>query len=276
MFVVLRINSPPKGAFVKRKIRKAVNSAVLESVSTESGLPFRILDIPDGISPSDWENVEKKCGIYASRIVAPRNLTLPDCGKIRRFSPSSMHSLLTLNTAIKTIEKAKIPPENICITLTDFNARHASSLDALLPLASTLRIITAHPERYAHACEKAFVEQGASIILRSDYEPLSKPDIVICCDGRLSPKAENSAVFCHKNKTCGKLHLKGSGITLHTHHQNIIPESIDSIDFAGAITELCGSYEYKKSCFSLLESSCFKCENARPEDCLTCFVQGKM
>lgn len=276
MFVVLRISSSPKGVFAKRKIKKAVNNACLKSVSTENGLPFYTLDIPDCISPFAWATIEKRCGIYASRIVAPRTLTLPDWGKIRRFSPSSMHSLLTFNTAAKTIKNADIPPESICITLTDINARHAASLNTLLPLASTLRVITAYPERYASACEKAFVEHGASVILRSHYEPSSKPDIVICCDGRLSPKAENAAVFCHKNKTCGKLHIKGGGLELTSNHKNIIPESIDEIDFAGAVTELCGCSEYKKSCFSSLDISCKKCADPTPENCLRCFVQGGM
>ncbi len=276
MFVVLRVKPAPEGIFRKRRIKKAINSACLQSVSTENGLPFYLLDIPDGIAPSVWDTVEKKCGRYASRIVAPRTLALPDCGKIRRFTPPAMHSLLTFNTAAEAIRKACIPPENISITLTDINARHSSGLNALLPLSSTLRVITAHPERYASACEKAFSEYGASIILRSDYEQGVKPDIVICCDGRLSPKAENAAVFCHKNKSCGKLHFKGCGIELNPHHGDIIPENIDSIDFAGALTELCGSSEYKQSRFSLLESSCNKCKNARPEDCLLCFVQGKM
>lgn len=276
MFVVLRVKPAPKGMFAKRKIRKSLNSACLQSVSTENGLPFYLLDIPDGIAPSLWAAVEKKCGRYASRIVAPRTLALPDCGKIRRFTPSAMHSLLTLNTAAAIIKKADLPPEKISITLTDINARHSSGLNTLLPLASTLRIITAHPERYASACEKAFGEYGASVILRSDYESGAKPDIVICCDGRLSPKAENAAVFCHKNKSCGKLHIKGGGIELHPHHRDIIPESIDSVDFAGALAELCGCTEYRHSRFAKIDISCKKCKNPDAAKCLRCFASGKL
>ena len=276
MFVVLRVSSAPKGIFVKRKIRKSVGNARLQSVSTENGLPFYLLDIPEVIPTPIWDAVEKKCGRYASRIVAPRTLPLPDCGKIRRFVPSSTPSMLTFNTAVKIIEKAYIPPESISITLTDINARHATELDLLLPIASTLRVITARPERYAAACEKAFSDCGASVILRSDYEESAKPDIVICCDGRLSPKAENAAVFCHKSKVCGKLHIRGNGIELHSHHKDIIPENIDSVDFAGALTELCGCTDYKKSCFAKIETSCRKCTVRSPEYCLKCFAENKL
>ena len=276
MFVVLRAYSPPKGIFAKYQIRKEVRNACLQAVSTENGLPFYLLDIPDGIGTPLWDTVEKKCGRYASRIVAPRTLSLPDCGKIRRFVTNAMPSVLIFNTAVEIIKKACISPESISITLTDINAHHASAINSLLPLTSTLRIITSHPERYAVACRNAFEEYGASIILRSSYEPSLKPDVIICCDSRLSPKAENAAVFCHKSKTCGKLHIRGNGIVLNAHHKDIIPDSIDNIDFAGALTELCGCTEYKGSCFSNVETSCRKCQNTSAEKCLACFAAGKL
>lgn len=276
MFVVLRVNSPPKGLFAKHKIRKAVNNSCLQSVSTENGLPFYFLDLPEGMSPSLWDAAEKKCGRYASRIVAPRTLALPDCGKIRRFFPSEMPSILIFNTAVDIIKKSRIAPDRISITVTDINARHASGLESILPLSSAVRIVTTRPERYASACQRAFEEYGASVLLRSEYEPSGKPDIIICCDGRLSPKAENAAVFCHKSKSIGKLQLRGSGINLKPHHRDIIPESIDAVDFAGALTELCGCSEYKKSIFSNTETSCNKCENTSADKCLSCFAKGKL
>lgn len=276
MFVVLRVNSPPKGLFAKHKIRKAVNNSCLQSVSTENGLPFYFLDLPEGMSPSLWDTAEKKCGRYASRIVAPRTLALPDCGKIRRFFPAEMPSILIFNTAIDIIKKSRIAPDRISITVTDISARHSSGLESLLPLSSAVRIVTARPERYASACQRAFEEYGASVLLRSEYEPSGKPDIIICCDGRLSPKAENAAVFCHKSKSIGKLQIRGSGINLKPHHREIIPESIDAVDFAGALTELCGCSEYKKSIFSNTEISCENCENTSAEKCLACFAEGKL
>lgn len=276
MFVVLRAYSPPKGILAKYQIRKAVRNACVQTVSTENGLPFYLLDMPCEISAPLWDTIEKKCGRYASRIVAPRTLALPDCGKIRRFVSNAMPSVLIFNTAVEIIKKASLVPESISITLTDINARHASSINSLLPLASTLRVITAHPERYAVACRNAFEEHGASVILRSSYEPSRKPDIIICCDGRLSPKAENSAVFCYKNPTCGKLRIRGNGIDLNPRHRDIIPESIDGVDFAGALTELCGCTDYKASCFSNVETSCNKCQNPVADNCLACFAAGRL
>ena len=275
MFVVLRVNSPPKGIFAKSKMKKAVTEARIRTVSTENGLPFYMLDVPEGMSRSMWETAAKKCGRYASRIVAPRSIPLPDVGKLQRFLPCSMTSVLTFNTAVHTLKNADIPPDSISITVSDYGARQASELCRILPFASRIRVITAYPERYALPCEKAFNDYGASVVIRSCYEPSSKPDIIICCDGRLSPHGSEAAVFSHKSKAFGKLHFKGSGTELREAHRAIIPENIDPVDFTGAVTELCGSSEYKKSLFREIDISCKRCENRTPAQCLECFAAGK-
>lgn len=276
VFVVLRVNSPPKGVFIKSKMKKMVTDACIQTVSTENGLPFYVLDVPEGMNLSMWGTVEKKCGRYASRIVAPRSITLPDSGKIRRFVPCSTPSSLTFNTAVKTLKKANISPEKISITVSDINARQAPELCRILPFASVIKVVTAYPEKYASACEKAFNDYGASVLLRSCYEPSSKHDVIICCDGRLAPSAHNAAVFSCKSRTFGKLHFKGSGADLTANHSKIIPENINPIDFIGAVTELCGSSDYKNACFRDIAVSCEKCTNSSPATCLECFASEKL
>lgn len=276
MFVILRLNEAPKGILKKRKQRKKLANSQPIAMQTERGLPYFMLDIPSVPNDTAWNNITEKCGRYASRIVAPRSLTLPDRGSLKRFVPYSMASILIFNTSKEIIGKANHPPEEISVTVTDRNALHTSRICELLPFASTVRIITTHPERYARACEKAFDEYGASLIVRSSYEPISKPDVVICCDGVLSPAMQTAAIFSCKHKTHGKIHFCGNGIDLTPQHKEFIPYNIDPVDFAGALTELCGSPEYKSSVFSRLETSCSLCENPLPENCLKCYTEGKL
>lgn len=276
MFVILRVNDSPKGVFKKARQRKKLANSQAIAMPTERGLPYFILDVPDCISDASWNNIAEKSGRYASRIVAPRSFSLPDHGKLKRFIPHIMPSILIFNTAKEIIKRAKLAPEDISVTVTDRNAVHASKICGLLPFAAGVRVVTAHPERYARACEKAFDEYGASIIIRSAYEPTAKPDIVICCDGVMSPAMQAAAVFSYKHKACGKINFCGSGIVLAQSHRENVPDNIDPIDFAGALTELCGSPEYKNSFFSHIESSCSVCENSAPENCLRCFVSGKL
>lgn len=275
MFVVLRTVKPVKGFFKRNKQKRIIGNSDAAVCHTERGLPFFILDVLEGKQNSDWEQIAKKCGRYASRIIAPRDYVLPDHGKLKRFVPLAMPSVLLFNTAEETIKKAQLPPDKISVTVTDRNAVQAHSVCRLLPLASSVRIITSNPERYARACVCAFEEYGASLIIRSFYEQTTKPDIVICCDGIISPAMQSAAIFSFKSKECGKIRFFGSGIELSENHKNIIPPEIDGVVFAGALTELCGSSEYKNSSFSDLKTNCSNCENPLPEECLRCSILGK-
>lgn len=276
MFVILRVITPEKGFFKRRKQKKAVDGAPLCTCPTARGLPFCILEVLDGKRGIDWELVAQKCGRYSTRIIAPRSLPLPDHPRLKRFIPVSMNSILVFNTALKVIEKSKLAPEEICITLTDRNAVHPSEVCKILPFASTVRVVTSHPERYARACSEAFEEHGASLIIRSAYEPIAKPDIVICCDGAVAATMKNAAIFTSKRKNGGKIIFSGSGVCLTPQHAELISPETDPVDFAGALTELCGSPEYKRAVFSQIETTCRKCGDSSPEKCLECYCCGRI
>ncbi len=272
MFVILRTNPEPDGYFKKKKFRKKLIKSNVIAVQTKRGLPFFIVDIPEKMSVLHWKLTAEKCGRYASRTVAPRCLALPDSAGLQRFTPKHTGSFITFNTAIEIIKKSEINPSDFSVTLTDRNAVCPQKALSLLPISSTVRIITLHPEKYASVCKKALDEYGASIIIRSAYEAVTKPDIVICCDGGISPEMFDSAIFFCGHTSVGKLNFQLSRIALLNSHSEIIPDNIEPGDFVGAITELCGSSEYKKSSFCDIITDCSKCENSSPELCLKCFV----
>ena len=276
MFVVLNMIKPCDGFFARAKQRKEIAHAQARTCRNEKGLPFFILNVYEAKSGINWALTAQKCGRYASRVIAPRSLTLPDSSAIKRFVPSFMNSLLIFNTAAEIISMAKLPPEKICITLTDRTALHASRICRLLPLAACVRVVTAQPERYAAACSCAMTEYGASLVIRPSYEPSLKPDIVICCDGAVTCAMSNAAIFTSKRINCGKIRFSGSGTLLTAKHTELIPPSIDTVDFAGALTELCGSSEYKSSVFSELDISCSACAVGQPEKCLECYFKNSV
>ena len=272
MFVVFNTVKPVSGPINRRRQKKYLSSCGLRTVRNDKCLPFCILDVLDEKRGIDWKNVFDNCGRYASRIVAPRNLILPDEDGLKRFVPLSMNSLLTFNTAKNIIEKSELPPDKFSITLTDRNGIYPSKVHELLPLSSQIRIVTAFPERYSIACANALNEHGASLIIRPSYEETSKPDAVICTDGTVTSSMKNAAVFTNKRKTGGKLLFSGSGIGLLPEHLDIIPTDIDPIDFAGALTELCGYTGYKNSVFSEISIGCSQCADMSPEKCFQSFV----
>lgn len=247
MFVILEPVGI-QGRFLERRRRKKALFASDATVHrSRSGLPYFILAVPDEKKGIDWEMTALKCGRYASRIVAPRNITIPDIHGAARFIPSRLPSILTFNTAAELLKKASLPTDSFSITLCDRNAVLSASLNKLLPLSSKIRVITNRPEGYAKACVDAFENSGASILLRAVYEPSAIPDIVICADGRLSPLMAESAVFLFSKKAGSKLCFTLDGTQLFPEHANILPKGVDSVDFAGALTELCGSGEYAEN-----------------------------
>lgn len=271
MFVVLRIFNAQEHK-IKRKQKSLIMNSQIVPHSTEKGLPFFTLDVLETKKGIDWRSISEKCGRYSSRIIAPRDLCLPDINNIRRFIPRFITPSLIFNTAAQTIEKARLSPDEITITLTDRNAVMASRVCRLLPFASQVRIITIRPEKYASACIKAMDEHGATLIVRPSYEATSNGnDIVICCDGVTTPAMENAAVFSDRRKNGCKLNFRGSGLPLLPVHSEMIPDNIDPLDFADALFELCGCTAYIKSSFSTVETSCNQCEKHSPEKCLNCF-----
>lgn len=273
VFVILEPVGIQGGFFERRRREKALIASEATVHRSRSGLPFYILAVPDGKKGIDWEMAALKCGRYASRIVAPRGMTIPDIHGAARFIPSRLPSMLTFNTAARLLEKASLPTDLFSLTLCDRNAVLSRNLNKLLPLSSKIRVITNRPEGYARACADAFENSGASILLRSVYEPSPTPDIVICADGCISPLMSKSAVFLFSKRTDSRLCFTLSGTTLLSEHTGILPEGVDSVDFAGALTELCGSGEYAENTASSIEISGFFSDISDPCEGLDGFIR---
>lgn len=275
MFVVLRPVEPEKGYFKRKKQIKSVMRSPAVICRSEGALPFCVVEVASDKRGIIWSGVEEKCGRYASRIVAPRSISLPDGGNLKRFAASSMAANLVFNTAVSAVSAASPEPESFVVTVTDRCGLSASRICELLPLCSAVRVVTSKPERYAAACEKALTEFGATLVLRSAYEPTQKPDIVISCDGAVSASMSEAAVFTHKKRTCGKIRFCGNGINLTPEHSAFLPDGIDPLDFAGAVTELCGCIDYASACFAEIEISCQKCAEPSVSNCLLCHIRSK-
>lgn len=275
MFVLLR-TVDSSGGFLKRKrLKNRINNSFPVSVPTENGLPFYIVDVLNEKSGPDYSVIEEKSGCYASRIVAPRSFPLPDKPNLKRFLPGYSNSIFIFNTAAEIIKKTNPLPLETSVTVIDRNAVMCGETVRLIPWASPLRIVTSRPERYTETCRKIYDEYGASVMLRPFYEPISKKDIVICCDGTTTDSMNDATVFSFKRGTNGKLRFHGNGIILSDYHKKNIPDNIDSTDFAAAVTELCGSTAYKSAIYSEIEINCRKCSEINPSDCLRCYISGK-
>lgn len=274
MFILLRTVEPENGFINRKKQKKALKNSCAVSVPTENGLPFFMLDVFSGKKGLDYPSLEEKCGKYASRIVASRKINLPDKTNLKRFLPGFSNGIFIFNTALEMIRNAEENPEKISVTVIDRNAVMCGKINSLLPLASSVRVVTSRPDRYATICNGIYQEHGASVIVRASYEPSSKKDIVICCDGATNEVMNEAAVFSFKRGVYGKIRFFGSEIPLIPAHREIVPDSIRSTDFAAAITELCASTAYKSSFYSDTETNCTSNCGVNPSVCLRCYISG--
>lgn len=268
MFVILNPITPSGGYLERRRTKKALERAEAVAHRTRSGLPFYVLDVPHSASDKQWAAVALKCTKHATRFIAPRELCVPDTAGVRRFIPNRLPQMLTLNTAVAVLKTASLENKNFSLTVCDRNAALPSELHRLLPLASTIRVITSRPERYAEACVKAFVLNGASVLLRQIYEPTTERDVVICADGTIPARAENAAAFTFGKKINSALCFSCGEIELLPEHKEIIPSCLDALDFAGAVYELCGSGEYSESVAAKIEIGGKSPSDSDPAECL--------
>ena len=272
MFVILHPVEVPKKYFKRRKFLKEIARSPAVIHRESGALPFYTLDVTSGRNVTNWNAVAEKCGKYASRIVAPVSLPLPDGTSLRRFVPCSTVYTLVLNTAVKLLRSAAPDPHSFTLTLTDRLALLSGATVDLIELCACVRIITARPEKYAAACENALNDYGASIILRSCYEPTQKPDVVICADGAICASMENAAVFTAKNSGCGNVVFSMGGVDLLPQHREFLPDGARELDLIGALAELCGSTAYSGACFADINVRCGKCQPPSPEKCIHCHI----
>lgn len=275
MFVILRPVEVPKKCFKRRKFIKEIARSPAVMHRESGALPFYTLDVTSGKHGISWNTVAEKCGKYASRIVAPVNLPLPDGTSLRRFVPCSTVYSLVLNTAVKSLRSAAPDPHSFTLTLTDRLALLSPKTVDLIELCACVRIITARPEKYAAACENVFKNYGASVILRSRYEPTQKPDVVICADGAVCSAMENAAVFAAKSSSCGNVVFLVNGVELLPQHRDFLPDGARKLDLIGALTELCGSTAYSNACFTNIAVNCNKCQSPSTEKCILCHITEK-
>ena len=253
MFIILDIIKPPEKLRKRRRVIKEINSSSPEMHRTSGGLPFYTARICEEKGAVNWDAVNRKCSRYASRIIVPRTVYIPDSSALRRFVPKAFGSTLVFNTAINLLKSAAISPQSLALTLCDRNGILSGRLHELLEYSSVIKVITLHPERYAAACCKAYEEYGASVILRSSYEQAAKPELIIAADGCFSPLMHKSAVVAGKSFSAGALKIVYSDIDLNEEHATVLPNGIQAYDFAGALTELCFCRDYINSSFSQAE-----------------------
>ncbi len=252
MFAVLNFVSPAGGYCERRKQKVYLRKSEPSVVRTAGGLPFFIVSVLMDKKGVDWESLLKRLGKCSVRVIAPYSVALPD--SLHRYTPKRLLPVMVLNTAIELIKMSAVPAQGLSVTLTDSGALLCGRALSLLPLASTVRIVTRHPEKYSSCAFEAMEKHGASLIITDSFDASVHHGIVICTDNCLPSAVNAVCVISHSRCPRGCMSVNGSGVEIDEAYLKVLPEGIDLLDFAGALLELCGVGSLMTKSFLMLRS----------------------
>lgn len=254
MFVVLQTEERATGFLQRLREHISPDEPVLTKIAVRNGAPFFILTVKKKKHGIQWEDVTYAAGRCASRIVASKELELPENGPIKRFVPEYLPFVMLFTTALEVIRKSGIPPSDVSLGVIDRRGILNHIIDKAAVRASVLKVVTDRTERYGQASEKLMDECGASLIYGTEEELLSGCNVIICND-RLDAKNAGAAVFSvfdsgvmqdtDRSFTAGNAELPKE-------YASVIPAGIDHMVFASALYELCGVRRLENTTYGTL------------------------
>lgn len=250
MFAVLNYIEPACGYFERRKQKVYLRKCEPAVIRTPDGLPYFIVDVLLDKKGVDWEALHRRLGKCAVRVIATRDIALPDT--FTRYTPKRLIPSMVFNTAVCLLSESGISPQGLSVTLTDSGALLCDRALSLLPFASTVKIVTRFPEKYELCAREAMERFGASIIVTDCLDASANDGVIICADNCMPPAVNAACVISFSRCPRGCLSVTGNGIELDDYYLRTLPDGIDLLDFAGALVELCGVGSLLGACFKSL------------------------
>ena len=247
MFVLISEAPAPRGRRRIRRLRSRLRRTPAKLCTEANALPF-LTETVLSAAP-DWEAVAAHCGRCAARLLAPSSLTLPPDPRFRRYDASAFRAKVLFRSAVALLAAAKLPPQPLTITLCDRGGLLAADVLALLPFAAGLRVLTAAPARYIPVCVAALQTAGATLLLRDAYRPAPGPELLLCCSGVPADVPESACLLTAQPVAVSATALTGRAFPLQPTHAALLPDGVEALDFAGALTEICACPDYRAAVF---------------------------
>lgn len=247
MFVLLSEASMPRGRLQTRRLQARLRRTPARLCTQANALPF-LTETVLSAAP-DWEAVAAHCGRYAARLLAPDTLALPPDPRFRRYDAVAFRAGVLFRSSVALLADAKLPPQRLTLTLCDRGGLLAADAPALFPYAAGLRILTCAPARYVPVCVAAMRETGASLLLRDRYLPVPGPEVVLCCSGIPAQAPASVCLLTARAVDLPATVLTGRTFPLRPTHAALLPEGVEPLAFAGALTEACACPDYRDAVF---------------------------
>ena len=247
LFVLVSGLPAPRSRRQARRLQARLRRTPAKLITEANALPF-LTEAVCAAAPA-WDAVAAHCGRYAACLLAPETLPLPPDPRFRRYDAAVFRAQVLFRSAFVLLKAAALPPQRLTVTLCDRSGLLASQAPALLPYAAVLRVLTRAPARYIPVCVRVMQTAGAALLLRECYRPAPGPELLLCCSGVPQGIPASACLLTAQPVAAPATVLTGRAFTLRPTHAALLPDGVDPLAFAGALTETCACPDYRDAVF---------------------------
>ena len=206
------------------------------------GRRYAILHV-ERFGSMDWPQVRRICGLYADRLLCPRDCLPPtDCPLPRPSFPRFTQELL-LQTACAIAAQCGLPLYRRVLGLYDPAGAWAPMLFPLLHHYTVIRVVTHATAAYQAAAHRMITELGAPVLVGDDIAALADCALVLCPDTAIDIAHLTCPILLAAPPTQAKAPVHWLVPYAIRPTENLwrqCPPGITPHDFAGALYEFSG------------------------------------
>lgn len=243
MFAVLKIKKNETNIFTKIKLFFRPVEPELSRVEVKGAMPFYYLEIYENQCGEYFEIIPQLLGRCAHNLIVCDKYLLPKNQNIDYFRPKKLPQIALINTAVDFLKTNVSDKAHFSLALIDENAIFTDFIYLFIEYASTINVLTNHPDKYESVAGELYNEWGVSLVITPSYSLIEDCNLIICPSKNNIKEYSQTIVF--KNNFQKKVYTVEE-IDLPEKYNEIKPNGVDNLIFASALYELCGADDLKR------------------------------
>ena len=223
----------------------------VEKIETEKLLPFYKITAVRHRGEIPWKEIENAAGRFCHRAIMNVSENIPESSKIKKYEPVVFPTRILFNSAVSVLEKLKLDPIKMSITVFDENGYLTDMIENLVKLCSSIRIVTSCVRDYEAVRDDLLLKYGISVIITPKTD-----NIILTSTAIISDKSGDIPLIYHgllftneRRKMLNASVLCGKNITLPDEIKHLFDPGYDKLTFASALYELCSAKILEKTLY---------------------------
>lgn len=251
MFFVLNVTEKESSLYSRVSDYFHSPEVLVQKVESGRMLPFYRINTSTHHGKIPWREIEKAAGKLCGRAILQDGIVLPEDTKIKKYEPAVFPKRVLFNSAVSVLERLRLDPVKMSITVFDENGYLTDLIERLVYLCSSIRIITSCAQSYEQLKERLFEKYGISVIISAQSNGSILTSTAIIADNSSEvPLIYHGLLFTGKKRQMlNATVLCGGRITLTKKAQLLYTPGIDKLTFASALYELCSLRELENTIY---------------------------